>query len=163
MYWLNGVASQLSLASALRGNTEPKPQDADKHFRQPLDIVSVEASPHASLFVSCTTTAIYLWSVKVTPSTIFPSSTFSFLMEWILQPTVVLSFVERSEKHINEFGANRHIMWKPDATAIVVLVYQAALCTWNRHWKHTQPFALDHQKLFAALCYSQLWAAILWI
>ncbi|KAI8142660.1 RIC1-domain-containing protein [Fennellomyces sp. T-0311] len=100
MYWLNGVASQLSLASALRGNTTSKPQDADKHFRQPLDIVSVEASPHASLFVSCTTTAVYLWSVK---------------------PTAVLSFVERSEKHINEFGANKHIMWKPDATAIVIL------------------------------------------
>ncbi|KAI9252811.1 RIC1-domain-containing protein [Phascolomyces articulosus] len=100
MYWLNGVASQLSLANALRGNTDNPTQDADKHFRQPLDIVSVEPSPHASLFVSCTSTAVYLWSVK---------------------PTAVLSFVERSEKHINEFGANKHIMWKPDATAIVIL------------------------------------------
>ncbi|KAI9489868.1 RIC1-domain-containing protein [Zychaea mexicana] len=100
MYWLNGVASQLSLASALRGNTATQSQDADKHFRQPLDIVSVEASPHASLFVSCTSTAVYLWSVK---------------------PTAVLSFVERSEKHIHEFGTNKHIMWKPDASAIVVM------------------------------------------
>lgn len=35
----------------------------------------------------------------------------------------MLSFVERSEKHIDEFGENKSILWKPDATAIVIMVY----------------------------------------
>lgn len=44
---------------------------------------------------------------------------------YLEQPTTVLSVVERSEKHLNEFGENKSILWKPDATAIVILVKES--------------------------------------
>ena len=93
MYWLNGVASQLSLANALRGNKDNQSQDADKHFRQPLDIVSVEPSPHASLFVSCTSTAVYLWSVKVKWflfSNMTPRYAFQFIAHVYITRTITI-------------------------------------------------------------------------
>ncbi|KAI9317719.1 RIC1-domain-containing protein [Dichotomocladium elegans] len=106
MYWLNGIASQLSLANALRGNastenTIHKPSDkTSAHFPQPRDIIYVAASPHASVFCSITSSAIYLWSVK---------------------PTAILSFIERSEKHTQDFGENVKVLWRPDATSIVIM------------------------------------------
>lgn len=39
-----------------------------------------------------------------------------------LKPTTVLAFVERSDQHIEEFGENIEVIWKPDASAIVVHV-----------------------------------------
>lgn len=47
------------------------------------------------------------------------------LME--LKPTTVLAFVERSDNHVEEFGENIEVIWKPDATAIVVHVKTEAL------------------------------------
>ncbi|KAL1935687.1 hypothetical protein VTP01DRAFT_4827 [Rhizomucor pusillus] len=105
MYWLNGVASQISLKAALTNwqqrNAEMLVENSSLvDLDGSADIVCTEASPHASLFVTCTTSTVCLWSVK---------------------PTTVLSFVERSQKHINEFGENKSVIWKPDATSIVVL------------------------------------------
>ncbi|ORY97505.1 RIC1-domain-containing protein [Syncephalastrum racemosum] len=102
MYWLNGIVSQLSLTSAIRASAqaEDAKNKPSSSFPRPSDIVSMAASPHASLFVTCTATALYLWSVK---------------------PVTMLSFVQRSEKHIDEFGENKSVLWKPDATAIVIM------------------------------------------
>lgn len=36
------------------------------------------------------------------------------------KPTTVLSFVERSLNHIDEFGENTNVMWKPDATHVAI-------------------------------------------
>ncbi|KAI8882813.1 RIC1-domain-containing protein [Backusella circina FSU 941] len=91
MYWVNGIASQLSLDCTYK-------KDDEKQLKT-SDIVCIQQSFHASLFITCTRSAIYLWSVK---------------------PTTVLSFVERSESHLEEFGENVKITWKPDATAIVI-------------------------------------------
>ncbi|GAA5814889.1 hypothetical protein MFLAVUS_008392 [Mucor flavus] len=97
MYWLNGIASQLSLDCTISKDT--KTEDDKQTFPKSLDIISTQPSHHASLFITCTRTAIYLWSVK---------------------PTTVLAFVERSQKHIEEFGENKEIIWKPDGSAIVI-------------------------------------------
>ncbi|KAI8087829.1 RIC1-domain-containing protein [Gilbertella persicaria] len=92
MYWLNGIASQLSLECTTR-------KDENKTFPHSLNIVSIQPSHHASLYITCTRSAIYLWSVK---------------------PSTVLAFVERADNHISEFGENIKAIWKPDASAIVV-------------------------------------------
>ncbi|KAI8384220.1 RIC1-domain-containing protein [Radiomyces spectabilis] len=36
-------------------------------------------------------------------------------------PTTILTFVERSEKHIEEFGENHSLLWKPDASAVAII------------------------------------------
>ncbi|KAI9028097.1 RIC1-domain-containing protein [Phycomyces nitens] len=104
MYWLNGIASQLSLRSASRGmvasSVEGSDQPTGAQLPLSVDIVAMKPSYHASLFITCTRSAIYLWSVK---------------------PTTILSFVERSEKHIKEFGENESILWKPDGSAVVII------------------------------------------
>ncbi|KAI8327314.1 RIC1-domain-containing protein [Blakeslea trispora] len=94
MYWINGIASELSL-NCTQSSTRTK----DKTFPRSLDIVSIQPSHHASLYITCTRSAIYLWSIK---------------------PSTVLSFVERSDQHIDEFGENLEALWKPDSSAIVV-------------------------------------------
>ncbi|KAJ8656341.1 hypothetical protein O0I10_007906 [Lichtheimia ornata] len=102
MYWLNGIASKLSTANLREHASNATVDDASSTnaFPQTYDLVQVAASPHASVFVTCTTSTIYLWSVK---------------------PTTILSFIDRSEKHINEFGENKSILWKPDATSVVIM------------------------------------------
>lgn len=61
MYWVNGIASQLSLDC-----TYKTPKDDEKQtFPKTSDIVCIQQSFHASLFITCTRSAIYLWSVKV--------------------------------------------------------------------------------------------------
>lgn len=70
MYWLNGVASQISLKAALTNwqqrNAEMLVENSSLvDLDGSADIVCTEASPHASLFVTCTTSTVCLWSVKV--------------------------------------------------------------------------------------------------
>lgn len=43
-------------------------------------------------------------------------------IRYFFKPTTVLAFVERSQKHIEEFGENKEIIWKPDGSAIVIQV-----------------------------------------
>ncbi|SAM06352.1 hypothetical protein [Absidia glauca] len=108
MYWIHGIASELCLTSAIRGSSSPTPttaattatdppKDTSHH---PSHIIAMQPSQHASLFITCTSRSIYLWSVK---------------------PTSILSFVDRSTHHVTEFGQNKSVLWKPDATAFVVL------------------------------------------
>ncbi|OAD01955.1 hypothetical protein MUCCIDRAFT_144086 [Mucor lusitanicus CBS 277.49] len=104
MYWLNGIASELSLdctaqKEQLVDSKRPEQTAPTTTFSKSLDIVSIQSSSHASLYITCTRNGIYLWSVK---------------------PTTVLAFVERSDNHVEEFGENMEAIWKPDATAIVV-------------------------------------------
>ncbi|CAO3655359.1 unnamed protein product [Mucor hiemalis] len=68
MYWLNGIASQLSLECTSTKDTNDTTKDGEKKsaFPKSLDITAIKPSHHASLFITCTRTAIYLWSVKVT-------------------------------------------------------------------------------------------------
>ncbi|CAO0800336.1 unnamed protein product [Mucor circinelloides] len=103
MYWLNGIASELSLDCTVQKeqhqDSKGPEQAATASFSKSLDIVSIQSSSHASLYITCTRNGIYLWSVK---------------------PTTVLAFVERSDNHVEEFGENIEVIWKPDATAIVV-------------------------------------------
>ncbi|RUP50767.1 hypothetical protein BC936DRAFT_137725, partial [Jimgerdemannia flammicorona] len=87
MYWLNGVARQLSAV-----HLDNKPQNC--HF------IALKRSKHGSLFVTLTPDAIHLWSAK---------------------PTVLVSKVDRTPKHVTDFGENRSIIWKPDATSIVIV------------------------------------------
>lgn len=52
MYWLNGVAKQLSV-----NHLDNKPQN--------INFAGLERSIHGSLFVTITPDTIQLWSVKV--------------------------------------------------------------------------------------------------
>jgi hypothetical protein len=49
-------------------------------------------------------------------------SSFNIYFYTCIKPTTVLSFVERSESHLEEFGENIKVTWKPDATAIAIHV-----------------------------------------
>ncbi|KAI8993372.1 RIC1-domain-containing protein [Pilobolus umbonatus] len=91
MYWLNGIASQLSLDCTVNRSKNEKKED--------LDIISVQPCPNASMFITVTRTAFYVWSIK---------------------PITVLSFIKRTEKHILEFGENMNSIWKPDTSAFVI-------------------------------------------
>ncbi|CEP10533.1 hypothetical protein [Parasitella parasitica] len=82
MYWLNGIASELSLECTV--NKEP-----------PVDNKAPEEHTPTA-FSKCLN-----------------------ILE-LLKPTTVLAFVERSDNHVEEFGENLDVIWKPDATAIVV-------------------------------------------
>lgn len=66
MYWLNGIASQLSLdCTVSKDSKDIKDEKNNLSFSKSLDIISIKPSHHASLFITCTRSAIYLWSVKV--------------------------------------------------------------------------------------------------
>ncbi|KAI8335438.1 RIC1-domain-containing protein [Chlamydoabsidia padenii] len=93
MYWIHGIASELCLTAAMRDATDKLPSTSSS-------INIIQPSQHASLFITCTSRSIHLWSVK---------------------PTCILSFVERSDHHVTEFGQNQSVLWKPDGTAFVVL------------------------------------------
>lgn len=104
MYWINGIASELSLSTAINSSSKKVIQHDNAStptFSISTNIVSIKPSYLASLFITCTLDSIYLWSTK---------------------PTVILSFVQRSQNHIEEFGKNKSIIWKPDNTAFVILV-----------------------------------------
>jgi glutaredoxin 2 len=132
MYWLNGIASQLSLDCTVskdnNSSNTATTKDKDEKtkttsFPKSLDIVSIKPSHHASLFITCTRSVIYLWSVKVkTGNSHFFLSKAHLSNLHYFKPTTVLSFVERSENHIDEFGENIEVIWKPDASSIVVRV-----------------------------------------
>lgn len=73
MYWLNGIASELSLECTVKKDQEEPILDnkESEHtattFSKSLNIVSIQSSSHASLYITCTRNGIYLWSVKVKP------------------------------------------------------------------------------------------------
>ncbi|CAO3677866.1 unnamed protein product [Umbelopsis vinacea] len=106
MYWATGFANELSLQSCSGGNEAEEDLEDTKnttdsaYFPQSLDIVCIQPTSQAAFFVSCTQSSIQLWSVK---------------------PRVVLSHVERSAAHVRDFGKNVSLIWKPDATAFVVI------------------------------------------
>lgn len=59
MYWLNGIANQLSLDSTIA-------KDSNKAYSSKVQrVLSLQPSNNATLFIGCTRTSIYLWSVKV--------------------------------------------------------------------------------------------------
>ncbi|ORZ10211.1 RIC1-domain-containing protein [Absidia repens] len=129
MYWINGIASELCPTTAMTAclssgkdngiiqhtdqTTTQNDEDSNNittsnnnekphrpTFSSSTHTIAMQPSYHASFFVSCTPQSIYLWSVK---------------------PTSILSFVKRSDKHVDEFGRNKSILWKPDGSSFVVL------------------------------------------
>jgi hypothetical protein len=56
--------------------------------------------------------------------------------------------VERSDNHVEEFGENIEVIWKPDASAIVVHVKKDLLIDCFYILK----FFLDQKQLLATLC-----------
>ncbi|KAI8089450.1 RIC1-domain-containing protein [Halteromyces radiatus] len=116
MYWINGIASEICLTSTLvaclstaketiqlessSSTTNDKGKSREPSFSSSAHIITMQPSYHASFFVTCTHSDIHLWSIK---------------------PTVILSFVKRSNKHVEEFGKNKSILWKPDGSSFVVL------------------------------------------
>lgn len=73
MYWLNGIASELSLECTVKKDLEEpildikESEHAATTFSKSLNVVSIQPSSHASLYITCTRNGIYLWSVKVKP------------------------------------------------------------------------------------------------
>ncbi|ORX51228.1 RIC1-domain-containing protein [Hesseltinella vesiculosa] len=108
MYWINGIANELSLTSTLSTSVSPAKETlqhstnatSPPSFSSSTRIISMLPSHHASLFLTCTYNATYLWSTR---------------------PLTILSYVKRSDKHIEDFGNNRSILWKPDSSAFVIL------------------------------------------
>ncbi|KAI8987265.1 RIC1-domain-containing protein [Mycotypha africana] len=100
MYWLNGIASQITVDNILEKELENSQNEEQSNtFLSSSDLVTVQPSQHAFLYITCTRNAIYLWSVK---------------------PNTVLAFVERSKSHVKEFGENLRVIWKPDTASVVV-------------------------------------------
>ncbi|KAI7868750.1 RIC1-domain-containing protein [Spinellus fusiger] len=95
MYWLNGIASQLSPCNTPHQHVKSKKDSVDKqsavHFLPLTDFIAIQPSHHASLFLACSRTALSLWSVK------------------------------RSNQHVSEFGENVSILWKPDGSSVVIV------------------------------------------
>ncbi|KAI7899477.1 RIC1-domain-containing protein [Cokeromyces recurvatus] len=126
MYWLNGIANELSLNCTINNIQDEKTNS----FPQSSNIVCIRPSYYTSLYITCTRNAIYLWSVK---------------------PNVVLSFVERSEKHVEEFGENVEIIWKPDASALAIQTSKNYLLLYaiNSYEQHSFEFNFPNSSTHA--------------
>ncbi|TPX31029.1 hypothetical protein SmJEL517_g05541 [Synchytrium microbalum] len=91
MFFVSGSAKVLS--GPVDGSTIGSSVDS-------LSVLALRKCPGHELFATITANTIQLWSSR---------------------PNVVLSQVQRGEATLNEDGENSDIMWKPDATGLVVL------------------------------------------
>lgn len=161
MYWLNGIASKLSTAN-LRDNISNATIDDNapvtNTFPQTYDLVQVAASPHASVFVTCTTSTIYLWSVKVVLQ--HKSAYLDIKMISLLAYNNIIIHWSIREAY--------QWIWREQEYTMETRCYfcchygKLLIDTINKclTMKHV---LIDDKELSFTICHPELWSAILWL